>query len=86
MQQLVIVSPSSQIPPPPSVDFAKLCKEVREWLGYSQEAMASFLNVSKRTYIYWETGVRDPSARVAVWLVSRHQEMLAEQKKKKKSE
>lgn len=82
MESLFFVSPIPQIPPPPrSVDFARLCKELREKLGYTQDEMARFLGVAKRTYNYWESGSREPSARVAFWLASIMEDLEREEKK-----
>lgn len=79
----LIVSFNRQLPPPPmKIDFARLCKELREELGYTQDEMATFLGIAKRTYNYWESGEREPSARVAYWLAQIHDELEANKNKK----
>lgn len=76
MEQIIDVSLSPKIPPPSTdINFAQMCKDLREELRYTQEEMAKFLNVSKRTYNYWESGDREPAGHIAVWLVEVHRKL-----------
>ncbi|MEW6737350.1 MAG: helix-turn-helix transcriptional regulator [Acidobacteriota bacterium] len=75
MEQLVEVPYSFKILPPSPVNFAELCKELRQELHFTQEEMAKFLGVARRTYNYWESGEREPSAEVAFWLAQMKQKM-----------
>lgn len=56
------------IPPPTSIEFGKSLLGLRKKLGLSQDEMADYLGVPKRTYIYWEHDERQPNANVAYWL------------------
>lgn len=55
--------------PPQKIDFGVICKKVRQELDFTQDKMALFLTVPKRTYLYWEHGETQPTADIAVWLV-----------------
>ena len=56
------------IPPPIPIEFGKSLLGLRKKLGLSQDEMANYLGVPKRTYIYWEHDERPPNANVAYWL------------------
>lgn len=57
------------IPPPiKEVDFSTTLLELRKKLKKTQNEMADFLSISKRTYIAWEHGEHEPNAKTAYWL------------------
>lgn len=47
------------------IDFAVICVELREILGFTQQKMADFLGVTLRTYQRYEAGKGKPTAEAA---------------------
>jgi transcriptional regulator with XRE-family HTH domain len=43
-----------------SIEFGKHLRELRNKSGYTQQQMADFLNISRSTYTYYETGKSEP--------------------------
>jgi len=53
--------PTIEIPPPPKINLAKLCTDLRKFLGLSREQMAILLEVSSDTYESYELNRRKPN-------------------------
>lgn len=47
------------------IDFAVICVELREILGFTQQKMADFLGVTLRTYQRYEASKGKPTAEAA---------------------
>jgi DNA-binding XRE family transcriptional regulator len=65
----------------PKVDFAKLCKELREKGKWTQQEIADMLGVHIVTYKRWEAGKIEPNAQAAFQICC----IWHEQKNKKPS-
>lgn len=55
---------------PEPVNFAELCKELRQALSMSQAQMSNFLGVGLRHYQYWESGRYEPGGQYAIKLLA----------------
>ncbi len=63
------------------VNFAELCKELRNKGKYTQEEMAKKLGVSRRTYQYWENGKWQPNVQAALRIFTLRDEIERNSKK-----
>lgn len=55
---------------PEQINFAALCKDLRNKLGYKQREMAEVLGVTLRRYQSWEAGDFEPTGKAAYRLIA----------------
>ena len=67
----------------PEIDFAALCRDLRAWKKMTQEEMADYLGVNRRSYRYWEAGTREPGAQATFRLCRILQEYESKKLRKK---
>lgn len=77
MEHLPDISYNGGMKPPPKVDLAQLCREVRDDLGCTQEEMAKLLGTTARSYRRWETGELEPGGQFTAKLFILKQDMEA---------
>lgn len=53
--------PTITIPPPPKINLAKLCLDLRKFLNLTRGQMAALLEVSEDTYESYELNRRKPN-------------------------
>ncbi|MEW6731499.1 MAG: helix-turn-helix transcriptional regulator [Acidobacteriota bacterium] len=55
---------------PVNIDFAELCRELRDKLKLTQKEMAKKLDVPLRTYESWEQREREPTGRNVIRILA----------------
>jgi len=78
---MIQISKKIVLEPPQKVDFGAVCKRVREELTFTQDKMASYLGVPKRTYLSWEYGETQPAGEIAVWLADTYRNIEGQKSK-----
>ena len=59
----------------PDIDLAKMFRETRESLGYTQAEMASRLGATREVYQKWEYGTRVPNGQAVAKIFTLRESM-----------